>query len=143
MVERVAQTDHVFVGSLKKLARDEQLEVAAYEVEVIETLKGSATGTLHMFSYTSSAACGFELPDGIYLLGQSELQIKVAKGEAEEPFAGQAGKYGAGLFVLGVHERHDSAERAVDAACHYLAGGNQARCAARTSDCQPRHICRR
>ena len=120
MAERVSSADNVFIGSLRKLSRDDLHQVAAYEVTVIESIRGEASATLHYFSYLSSAACGFELEDGTYLFGQSTAQIKIAKGEAKEPYAGQAGKYGAGLFVLGAHERHDDVKTAKAAARAYL-----------------------
>ncbi len=123
MAERFAAADSIFIGSLRKLSRDDLHQGAAYEVTVIESVKGEASGTLHYFSHLSSAACGFELENGTYVFGQTPAQIRIAKGEASDHWAGQAGKYGAGLFVLGAQGRHGGVEDARAAALGYASSG--------------------
>jgi hypothetical protein len=122
VVEQAAKADHVFVGQLRQLQHDVLHLVVSYEVTVLDTIKGKAAGTLNFYSHTSSAACGFVLADGVYLLGATEQQLNVAKGEAREQHAGEAAKYGAQFGIFGVHERHDSAIQAAAAGRKYLAG---------------------
>lgn len=120
----VRSADHVFVGTLRRLKEDKLHEVMAYEVTVVESIKGRASGTLHYFSQLSSAACGFSLDDGIYLFTNSSKQLEIAQGKMRDPYAGQASQYGAGLSIFGVHERHASASEASSSGRDHLSGGN-------------------
>ena len=123
MVERIAQADHVYVGKVRQLNHDDMHLAMPYEVTVLESIKGSASGTLQFYSLTSSAACGFILADGVYLLGATDQQLKVAKGETRAQYISQAARHGAQFGIFGVHERHDSSRAAAAAARTYLAAG--------------------